>query len=214
MKVIAGMATFADRKEQFRRAYKSLVSQVDELLVYDNSVHSKDLTDNGKFRFLEMFEEPVYYFSVDDDIEYPPKYVEFMIDGIERHNAIVTLHGRKLIGKGRDYYRGHAGWRCFNEVDVEGEIDVAGTGVTAFRTDYFNPTHIYESELMRMSDLVFSLEACKQNKEIILLAHKQGFVKDLQAPKESAIFTREIKNPRIQNSLADEIWDIKTQRSL
>lgn len=214
MKVICGMATFADRKEQFRKAYKSLVSQVDELLVYDNSLHSKDLTDNGKMRFLEMFEEPVYYFTVDDDIEYSPNYVEFMIDGIEKYNAIVTLHGRRLLGKGRNYYRGHHGWKCFNQVNEEGKIDVCGTGVTAFRTDYFNPTNIYESEFKRMADLVFSLEATKQGKDIVLLAHDRGFVKDLEAPKESAIFTREIIRPLTQGKLADEIWDIKHQRNL
>lgn len=209
MQIVVGMATFADRKKQFKRAYESLRDQVDEILVYDNSLHSRDLTDNGKFRFLEMFDEPIYYFSCDDDIEYAPDYVEFMINGIEKHKAIVTLHGRTLLGRDRNYYRGHIGWKCFNEVDITGKLDVCGTGVTAFRTDYFNPTHIYEAPQKKMSDLVFSLEAAKQGKTIMLLAHKRGLVKDLEAPSESAIFQNEIKNPIIQGVLANEIWDIK-----
>jgi hypothetical protein len=89
------------------------------------------------------------------------------------------------------------------------QIDVAGTGVTAFDTDYFNPTEIYKSEYKRMSDLVFSLEAKKQGKTILLTTHKKGFVMQIDIDQTTSCHAIESVNPINQNKLADEIYNLK-----
>ena len=55
-------------------------------------------------------------------------------------------------------------------------IDVAGTGVCGFHTSYFKP-EIWNSPYKKMSDIIFSLEARKQNKKIILAKHEQNWLK-------------------------------------
>ncbi len=91
-------------------------------------------------------------------------------------------------------------------------IDVCGTGVTAFRTDYFNPIGIYKSEHKRMSDLVFSLEAIKQNKKIMQLKHKQGWIK--QQIVSSSIASTYVNNCKEQILLANQIIELKTLTTL
>jgi hypothetical protein len=207
MKIIVGMATTNERARFAETAVESLVHQADEIIVYNNSNESHDYTDNAKFHALTLFNEPVYYFSCDDDILYPSDYVSTMVEAIERTGTIVTHHGRELLGLDRNYYRGHKGFRCLDDNNTEQIIDVAGTGVTAFRTDYFNPTEIYKATDKRMSDLVFSLEAAQQGKQITILKHTKNWLKDLRVPESLSIYFMERRNTR-QNELANEIYNV------
>jgi len=132
-----------------------------------------------------------------------------MISKIDMYGTIVTHHGRTLRGLDRDYYRGHYGYRCLGFVPQDTLIDVAGTGVTAFKTDYFNPTELYKQPFERMGDLVFSLEAAKQGKEIMILAHKEGDFIDLKAPEETTCYFREKDDQSKQIAIANEIYKLK-----
>jgi hypothetical protein len=207
MKIIVGMATTNERARFAETAVESLVHQADEIIVYNNSNEAHDYTDNAKFHALTLFNEPVYYFSCDDDILYPSDYVSIMVEAIERTGTIVTHHGRELLGLDRNYYRGHKGFRCLDDNDKEQIIDVAGTGVTAFRTDYFNPIEIYKATDKKMSDLVFSLAAAKQGKQITILKHTKNWLKDLRVPQGLSINFMERRNTR-QNQLANEIYNV------
>lgn len=226
MKVIVGMATTESRKDYAAKAIKSLSNNsiVPDIWLYNNDRNSDDYTDNAKFYALtqlERYKEPVYFFSCDDDILYPSDYIEHTIEQIERFNTIVTYHGRKLVGLGKDYYKEHVGFRCLGTVDDNVPIDVAGTGVTAFRLDYFNPVGIHEAKDQRMCDLVFSLKAAQESKKITILAHSEGWLKDLGVPRQESIYFTE--GARIfqakrrgqsirQTELADEIYKLKYAR--
>jgi GT2 family glycosyltransferase len=198
LKIVCGIATFKGREETLRRTIESLNGQVDQIIIYDNS-KNKDITDLGKFHGLK---DNVYYFSCDDDIVYPSDYVQRTIEEIEKHKCIVTYHGRKLKGKGLNYYTGHESYSAFRNVFDTKFIDIAGTGVTAFNTNYFNPKDITSSEFMKMSDIVFSIEAKKQSKNIMLLPHSQGWINEQKTAIN--IHTEQSKNCNIQNKLIDE----------
>ena len=209
MRIVVGIATTGLRKESLKKTIESLEHQVDDIWVYDNSIEDEDLTDNGKFFFLHGYSEPIYYFSCDDDIIYPPDYVSKTIEAIEEHKCIVSYHGRILRGLDRSYYRGHSSFACLHNYPQTVQIDVAGTGVTAFRTDYFNPTEIYKSEYKRMSDLVFSLEAAKQGKKIMHIGHQAKWINYTPQPTGTTIYETENKNESQQIELANKIWLIK-----
>jgi len=209
MKIVAGMATFTGREEQCKIAVKSLEDAGVEVNVYHNDKEEVDYTDNAKFYFLQQYKEPVIYLSVDDDLYYTKEYVHQMVQAVERYKCIVSIHGRTLLGKGRNYYRGHTPYSCLKSVDTTLYIDVCGTGVTAFNTAYFNPTELYKSEYKKMSDIVFSLEAAKSDKKLLHLKHKRGVVRYLHPPKRLTIHETEHRNCEVQSQLADEIYDIK-----
>ena len=201
------------RENNVKVALKSLRNQADEIRLYDNGKEPIDLTDNGKFRFLCDYQEPVYYFSCDDDLVYPHDYVSKSIAAIEKYNCIITYHGRLLLGKDRNYYTGHKVYRCLGNVKEDNEIDVAGTGVTAFRTDYFNPVSLYDSEYKKMSDVIFSLEAAKQGKRIMMINHSMNWIMQQKYMNNStSIHATESRNCSMQGSLCNQIIDLKDKR--
>jgi hypothetical protein len=60
-----------------------------------------------------------------------------------------------------------------------------------------------------MSDLVFSLEAKKQNKKIMVLQHKTGYIRQSSDVNlKDTIWASEQGNKR-QTELADEIYKLK-----
>lgn len=225
MKTTANIATHKGRELTLPRMIASIYDQVDEIRVYCNDFMEfqvndpdgkiivmfgiKDYTDNAKFYFLS--DRPEFYFMMDDDLVYPPDYVDRMKQWlIQNPDTVVTHHGRILTGAGQRYYRGgHRELRCLGEVKQIERIDVCGTGVTAFRTDYINPQGLHEDERQLMSDLIFSECMAYNGVEIYCLDHSYGYFKYLEPPKGTTIYERFAGNDiSLQNSIADNIYTI------
>ncbi len=216
-KIIIGIATMNSRKNSLHIVKICLDNQTikpDKIIIYNNDEHEFNATDNGKFYYFtteESKQEEFIFFSMDDDIYYSPTYIEDMIASLDiyGYNAIITHHGRTLRGTGLHYYRGHTSYACLHDNNYEGPIDIAGTGVTCFHSSYFKPTEVFYSQYKRMSDCVFSLEAAKQNKQIIVLKHVSGYFKDICDDVDNSCHRLESKAPTQQNLIADEIYKIK-----
>lgn len=220
MKITANIATMPSRLNELKQTLDSLEGQFDEIRIYlneftnipkwlknDYTIATGDnLTDNGKFYFLQ-FTQDEYYFTLDDDIIYPPTYARDMVAKIKEHKTIVTQHGRILIQKDVSYYAGHEFFHCANDQYEEKLIDVPGTGVTAFDTRYFKPTEIFNSVNKCMSDIVFGLEAKKSGKKIMILPHKVGYIRPLLV--EDSIYKKHRNNELVQINLANQIFDLK-----
>lgn len=231
MKVSANLATYKPRIENgsLKRAVESLINQVDVVRVFANECDSqnayllelqrvydivaivqgeRNLTDNGKFYFLDHITEPEIYLTCDDDLIYPPDYVERMVEAIERYKCIVSFHGRQLLGTGIDYYTGHKSFHCLHGVIHDEMVDVVGTGVCGFDTRYFHPKGLAFSPDQKMSDLIFSLEAAKQGKQMGVLSHAPEWIKHINN-KETIHSTESIKGTPRQNQIANEIFELK-----
>lgn len=207
-KIVVGMATFKGRERQLEQSIDSLKNQVDEIVIYDNS-KLKDKADNGKFYALQDYKEPIYFLSCDDDLRYPIDYVAKMIDDIERFKCIVSHHGRILQGKDLSYYMGHDAIRFNAQNTVNYQLDVCGTGVTGFDTSYFNPTELHNHKELRMSDIIFSLEAKKQGKKIIAGKHNANWIKQIPLHGGYSICEDQIKSEERQIKYANKIWRLK-----
>lgn len=223
--IIASIATHAGREKSLLMTLRSIRDYVDEIWVHENGIcdlkkchpymdyitcYEEDLADNGKFYPLRdnyPSSSGDYFLTMDDDLWYAPDYVPYMIEAIDTNKCIVTHHGRKLLGLGLHYYRGHDCTRCLDFNGELKEIDVAGTGVTGFNTAYFYP-RIWDSPDLRMSDLVFSLEAAKQEKKIMVLPHREGLIKQIGRDKGIHGFFQKHSISR-QNEIADEIYKLK-----
>ena len=218
MVITANIATQPSRAKQLVKAVESLQPQVDKVRVFANQFKpfssydnvevvelEQNLADNAKFQGVDNPDE--YYFSCDDDIIYPPDYVEYTLDRLRSYpHCIVTHHGRKLQGSGRNYYYGHQTYHCLREVAEDQFIDVAGTGVSAFNTNMFRP-YIPEEPTM-MSDLLFSLDASVKEVEIIILKHSMGWIRSQRV--EGSIYLEQNSDCQIQSRYADKIFKNKT----
>lgn len=232
MIITANIATYPARAESLKRMLKSIEGQFDEVRIcYNESTQGNEsifawnyckdsrmmtyepdinLTDNGKFYALDVIKEPEYYFTLDDDLIYPPDYVKKTIKALQMYGGIITHHGRILNGLDLDYYYAHQIYPCLQDVHTTVKLDVCGTGVTAFDTRNFHPKGLAHSKDKRMSDLIFSLEAAKQNKQIGIIPHKTGWIKAIDN-KETIHDTETRNGYGRQNQIANEIWKLRYQ---
>ncbi len=218
--ISANLATFSARRDIVNKAIASLLPQVDIVRVWYNDYQPKthpnpkvqqyyngvDITDKGKFAFVEKGNE--IYLSCDDDIVYPVWYSERMKTYLDKFpNSIITFHVRKLIGTGRDYYRGHQTFHFLRDVRDDTMIDVPGTGVSGFRTDQFTPDILKYPE-QRMADVLLGLEAAKACKSIICLSHSCF---DFKSLSRTGIFQEDSRGAYRQSELSDEIYRLKNR---
>ena len=215
--ITANLATIKSRRYTLQGVIDSLKDQVDTVRVYANDYvpevkdaevyTGEDYTDNSKFYWLPKSEG--IYLSCDDDLIYPPDYVETILEGMRKYPGCwITFHGRKLLGYGLDYYRGHLVYRCLGDVAGDYELDVPGTGVSAFNTKDFK-FDMREWEYKRMSDIMAGQEIAKRKKKIICLSHKAGWIKHLE--NKSTIYHEEI-GKLAQNQQADLIYEMRYSR--
>ena len=215
--ITANLATIKSRRDTLQTVIDSLKNQVDTVRVYANDYvpdvkdaevfTGKDYTDNAKFFWLP--ESEGIYLSCDDDLIYPPDYVETIKEGMRKYpGAWITFHGRKLLGYGLVYYRGHLVYRCLGNVNGDYELDIPGTGVSAFNTKDIK-FDMKEWNYKRMSDIMAGQEIAKKGMKIICLSHKEGWIQHLE--NKSTIYHEEIGKPD-QNQQADLVYAMRYEK--
>ena len=123
-KIYYGMATYPARKKCLKEVIPNIVGQCTKLFVYLNKytdipkilIHPKikvimakdygECGDIGKFHFVDQVDG--YYFTVDDDITYPPNYTQRMVNMIDSYKkkAVIGVHGCILnMNHMWNYYR-------------------------------------------------------------------------------------------------------------
>ncbi len=214
--ITANLATIKSRSKTLQQVVDTLSDQVTIVRVYANDYEpiltgknvevytGKDYTDNSKFFWLP--ESKGIYLSCDDDLLYPPDYVEKIIEGMKKYpNCWLTFHGRKMLGLGLDYYRGHIVYRCLGDVNGDYEIDIAGTGVSAFNTKDFS-FDMKKWNYFKMSDIMASQEIAKAGKKIICLSHRAGWIKHIDNP--DAIYYSELGKEN-QNTQSEIVYRMR-----
>lgn len=186
----AQIASLPERVRSLEKTIGSLFPQVNCIQVALNNYkelpalgHPKikyihldnSLGDGAKFYGVEEFEG--YFFSCDDDLIYPPDYVQKMIAAINQYHCIVTLHG-KIFGSRpiRSYHHGATEkLRCLGVVENDTFVDVCGSGVSAFHTDDFK-LKLSDFEKPNMADIWMSKKAHEQGVKMLCLAHPIGYL--------------------------------------
>jgi hypothetical protein len=160
--VWAGMATLSERAGSRAMSIDSLLPQVDRLIV----TLGDTLGDQAKFAACPTAHGDVIFLGVDDDIVYPPDYVETIVAGLARYpGCIVSFHGWTMDATGErvDNYR------CLEAVEEDVDVHVAGTGVCAFRVDAIRPTRSdFET---KNADVWLALKAARDGIPRVVLAH-------------------------------------------
>ena len=242
MKTSINFATFKnqngyERKAQTLKMLESIKGQSDVVRCYFNGVivrpswipnwvdvvcgGENDLTDLGKFYFLQPEMDEIY-FTVDDDLFFSPTWVSDMVNSVNEHGCVVSHHGRKLVDTASDYYRTNPAMRCLDIEHFNRHLDVPGTGVMAFDTNVFNPYWIKESTDRKMSDLTFALECAKHDVGIVGLRHNIDYIQYLNPPVNGTIHEQmrlqqtrlievanEIKETKKKNGTWKTDWSFK-----
>lgn len=196
--VRAGMASVPARVDQLALAVRSIVEQVDALHVYLNGYdevpaflnHPKihvsrsqdhgDLRDTGKFWSLRCADYD-YYFSLDDDIVYPPNYVSTLVAKIEQYErkAVVGVHGADLLPEVTSYIRDRDVVHCLMANESDRAVDIIGTGTAAFHKDTLK-IGLEDFQMHGMTDVWFSLAAFHQRVPCIAVQRRANWLMVLE----------------------------------
>jgi GTP:adenosylcobinamide-phosphate guanylyltransferase len=194
--VICGISTIFERKNSLEETISSIIDQSDHLIVYQNGYKEIfnflkndkievissldtgiDMGDAGKFYKVDNYKN-AYYFSIDDDLIYPPDYVKNTIQNLMNLNneAIVSYHGKVFDEKKTSYHETKENYRCLDLVIENKKIDFPGTGVMCFHTDYFK-LKFSDFDYPNIADIIVGIEIKKHNKNCIVLKHEKNWIR-------------------------------------
>lgn len=199
--ITAQMATIPERENLLEQVVASLIPQVDSLQIalndykeiptwlYDTYEYNtkvipiltpNDMTDANKFLYVEN--KDGYIFTCDDDLIYPPDYVEKMVGKlVEFDNKVVlTCHGRVFPkGPHETYYKGRIlSFHCLRYVPCDCLVHVGGTGVMAWHSSLLDVKYSDFRE-PDMADIWMARLCYEQYTPIICMAHGYGWIKHL-----------------------------------
>lgn len=166
--ITASIATLPGRIEQLKQTLVSITPQIDRLNLYLDGHDEPPIEelidyiepidtyfmragrdnrkrgDAGKFYWADQIQG--YHFTCDDDLVYPPDYVEKMIAAIERHErrAIVGVLGSRFATYPVGYYCSRVAHVHVLSANPRDQlVHVLGTGTVAYHTDTLelSPAH-------------------------------------------------------------------------
>lgn len=216
--IVCGIATLKEREDSFRRAIDSIYGQVDKVIACLNyySEIPKWAWDYPKMecwlgsniagasgKYLRVSQCKGYYLSIDDDLEYPSNWVEFILKGIDKYHCIVTTHGKRYDNTPTTSYRRDltTNIRCLGGLLSDTEVHVGGTGAMGFHTDDFK-LHIFDFKYPNKVDVEVAREAHRQGVKIMCLAHRSDMLKYMK-PEGGTIWQKEVDDT-IQTAIVNE----------
>lgn len=205
------IASIRERAKMLEKSIQSLYMQADRINVmlnnypfspifledYENlTVYHLDNSKGDAAKFYKMPEGIV--FLCDDDLIYPTDYIVNMLWKLDEYagKAIITNHGRIMNPKPvKNAYSDRVErFHCLEEVLDEKEIDIGGTGVMCFHTNYFKCDYD-KVTIPNMADIWVAKWAKEQGCRIIINPHPEGWI-TYQDP-EWTIWEEHYNNPEL-----------------
>jgi len=206
--VSCSLASIPSRRGSLQKVVTRLLPQVDHLNVYLNAspavrgvdehpdipkflrhpkitaVFSQDTEygdqgDAGKSYWASVVPRG-YHVICDDDVLYPPNFVEKLIAGVRRydHKVVVGFHGAVLTEPFVRYYGSRHTHHFSNRVSSDTPVHIiAGAGGIAYHTSTIR-VHRDDFKHPNMGDIWFALLAQQQRVPCICLAHGKGWLVD------------------------------------
>lgn len=214
-RVVASLCSIPSRADALEKTLRSIEKQVDYLYLYLDGyartpgfvyeldcevtvTHSRDvpnLRDNGKFYPLQNLNEDCYFFTMDDDIVYPPDYVNAMIKKLDFYEQAVAVgvHGVFLPENAERYFSGFRKSHHF-KYGLESDMLVSnlGTGTVAFHTRYFSNLSVEDFSETGMSDIYFSIFCKNHGIPMICVARPDNWLLEV-IPEDTHTLYHEFK---------------------
>lgn len=162
--VWAGMATLSNRVDGRQKAIESILPQVDSLVVSQGD----NIGDRMKLAGLSGGYD--YYFTIDDDLVYPPNYVSDTLFALKQYPGCIVTYGGWSIdkdGEVTDYYR------SLIEVDEDHQVHVGHSASMAF--DRHMPFNKWTFQDSLYIDLTLAIRAHVWGIPIIVLKHSGDY---------------------------------------
>ncbi len=189
---MAGIASIPERADSLERVLASIAPQVDEIQLSLNdyteppafladfpnvraTIRAANGGDAEKFAAVDNWDG--YVVTIDDDLVYPPDYVETLIAGIERYGRCraVSFHGGTTAGYSAKVHGAATIKRlhCLATVAADDlDVNAVGTGVLGWHTECV-PIWRDLFQTPNMADVYLSCHAHRFGIPLAVLAHEQ-----------------------------------------
>jgi FkbM family methyltransferase len=230
--VTASLATIPSRRESLKKVVSRLLPQVDHLNVYLNETpavrgvdeypdipkfldHPKitavfsqdtkfgDMGDAGKFYWASEVKRG-YHVICDDDVLYPPDFVEALTRGVKRYGkkAAVGFHGAVLTEPFKSYYGSRKVYHFTSEVTADAPVHILASNSLCYHTDTIQ-VHRDAFKHPNMGDIWFGLLAQQQRVPLVCLAHRAKWMVDDVSTRADSIYAHSKHKKASQKNTAD-----------
>ena len=170
---------------------------------------------NEKLRYIGKGDGK-YISFVDNDLLLAPTHFEYLIQGCEKYNAYVSLHGVILdeIPLG-SYYRDRQVFRGLKTVDFDVQVDISSNCGSLFKRGFFGNEYLRElydyAPTVSMDDIIMGT-CCKLNQiRCWVLKHQEGFLRHkVQYAEDDYVFNKYALtgNDSVQTAYINKYWDV------
>jgi hypothetical protein len=231
---VATIATIPSRQATFAQVLSVIAPQVDRVFVYLDGfdevpallaeyphvtvIRSEDerLRAAGRFLCLLHLSEPTVVVSVDDDIHYPPDYVQRLRRALDEAggDAVVGVHGTRFTPPFRNYVRdGKTLWFA-RRLWRTARVDQLGAGTVAFRTDRLL-FDVRQWHAFRCDDIMLAGEAKKRGLPLLCIPRRTSWMRSIGEYQTHSLWREIQQDPAEETALmrqllADRVADYES----
>lgn len=218
------MATMPSRSDAAPRALASILPHVDHLWLFLDRFDSVpsyaeddrirvlrsqdwgDLRANGKLLGVTFEHEPCTFFSLDDDVEYPPDYCTTLESHLDRYGGMVAVgvHAAVLRTPVTSYVRDISVTHRRAALPRPREVDLLGTDSVAFRSEQLT-FDVRSWEYVNLVDLCFAVEARSRSMPLVAVPRAKGWIRPIAEGQPDSIWTGVQLDDTLQTGLAREL---------
>ena len=221
-KRIVSVASYK-RIDSLVKTIESIYDQCDEINIFLNdhegeippqfldkkiNLYFSDNRYGDALKFAKLMDSDGYYLTIDDDLIYPPNYVDHMITRCKEfsNKRVVTLHGRKFSKEPiKSFYSSYIEfYHCLNHQKRDAFIHFGGTGVMCFHTSLMKIPITY-FEHPNMADVWVGKYCFENNIEILAIAHTKDFL--TYQPQKTTIFDSESNSDVMQTKIVNDLFN-------
>jgi 2-polyprenyl-3-methyl-5-hydroxy-6-metoxy-1,4-benzoquinol methylase len=233
--IIASLASISSRVVSLEKVVNSLKSQVDKLCVYLNGYSSMpgfldgcvvarsqdhgNKGDAGKLFWCEQFDKGNFRVLVDDDIHYPPNYVNYLISKATQYGkkSVVGLHGVQITGNS-NYYKQRNVLHFAKELGKDTHVHLLGSGTIGY-FDGSIDVKLSDFPVPNMADVWFAKLGQQQKVPFIAVARSEMWCWEFPGTGNDSIYAAAKTNAKNskntseeQNRVVKELWPWKIHK--
>jgi hypothetical protein len=228
-KIIVNVASY-NRMESLVKSVGSIIDQCDILNVVLNSYEDvipeilynekinllfSDNSLGDAMKFYMVDKSDGYFLTIDDDLIYPPNYVQYMVDKCKEYGntKVITLHGRSFDKYPiSSYYQNPSQRYSFNSfLKKQVPVQFGGTGVMCFHTDLIK-FNIEYFKTANMADIWVGKYCIENDIEILCVRHESNYVQYIH--QITSIYDQEHSSDTIQTKIVNNIFNPSYQEEL
>lgn len=230
MEIACGIASLPERENNLSKTIERLYSQFDVIHVvlngYDSTpsflnreniaVYHSDNTYGAAMKYWGVQWSSGYYFGCDDDLLYPPDYVEWMLHWLQRYDnkIVVTAHGGDLkqIPLISTRYKLYPRYHFQDNVNCERFVMLGGTGVMAFYQPFFN-LRFEELPTYNMVDADMFCKTQRDKVPVLIVPHIKNWIKwQKDVSEKFNVYRYQRARENMRNAFRDKINEIENPK--